>query len=641
MKQGMKAHIILVGLCWFSGVAHAIDCTGKPTSFTGNEFPTGNFFTNFINSCYFVSLTSGSGSDGQSGDLNAVYWRIYYKVNPAYQLILVGQYPNARYFSITVYDDHSAISQGIMDADIVPLAASFVNPYAPGVAFVPGQKYAVPIGFDGTPGKLETGCEMNGFNVDVNSLDATVRHAGMNWNTDPTAFQKAPGLPVHQIDTPEHSVPNGGGVIMVRAYMDITAVNAQTAPHIIVRDVASGCAYPAAYILGLPAADQVVTINKTTGPTWLNSVQADGHRLYDNAVLVPACYGPGTSFPPAPSPQNELSWSRGVEYVPGDNPNASYINATVPTGIPVALQAAGEVMRLRMRIPVTPPTPCTNGCSRSGNEQMRYISLSFQNLGGITLASLPDSAFTKDLNGYATLIVGTGATIPAWVTPANGYTFLDLTKAAGYQQLNSLYIRNLDPSGTFACSGEVVPFNTTVYTPAPYGGLMGDYLPVVDYPAASSLPAVASPVVGANACAVFPNGRPALAPFCGVVVSSPVTITLVAPQASGQSAIAVQARPPITLNGGGFGLLPNGLPYTGNTSYLQITDITQHWSAGYTGNPCTVSISNWTTNVIELVANVNQNGLCPLAAGDQINIQVWNPQTLTGPATAIVTVTAN
>jgi len=645
MKRGMHAYILLAGLCWFPRLAAAVNCSGLPTSFTGNEFPNGNFFSNFVNgalgSCYLIPLTFGNGNNGQGGDLNAVYWRIYYKINPKYQLILVGEYPNARYFSVTAYDDHSAISQSILDADIVPLTSQNVNPYSPGVAFVPGQKYVVPIGFEGTPGAIETGCEMNGYNVNVNALDATIRHAGMNWNTDPTVFQKAPNIPVHQVDTPSHSVPNTAGEILIRAYLNITTANAQTAPHLIVRDVASGCAYPSAYILGLPSNELVVTTNQTTGQSWQNSTQADGHRLYDNSVLVPYCYGPGSSYPPAPTSAVELSWSRGVEYVPGTNPSASYVSASVPAGIPATLQAANEVMRIRLRIPVVPPTPCTDGCSRSGNEQLRYMSLSFQNPNGVTLASLADDSFTQDPNGYATLIVGTGAAIPSYITPANGYTFLDLTKLTGYQNLQSLYIRNLASTGNFACSGQVVPFNTTVYTPPPLGGLMGDYLPVVDYPVAGTLPQVASALVGPNACDVFPNGRPAADPYCGVVSSSPIAISSVPPQATGLSAIAVQALPPITLNGGGFGLLPQGLPYTGNTNYLKITDVTQNWSAGYTGNPCTVSISNWASNEIELVANVNQNGQCPLAAGDQINIQLWNPQTLAGPATATVTVAPN
>ena len=69
---------------------------------------------------------------------------------------------------------------------------------------------------------------------------------------------------------------------------------------------------------------------------------------------------------------------------------------------------------------------------------MRYMSVSFDIPGGGTLASLPDrcpidpviscTPLIQDQNGYVTLIVGTGAAQPSWVTAANGYTWLDLTK---------------------------------------------------------------------------------------------------------------------------------------------------------------------------------------------------------------------
>lgn len=37
---------------------------------------------------------------------------------------------------------------------------------------------------------------MNGYNVDVNRMDATLRHPGMDWNSDGGAFQKFPVWPV-------------------------------------------------------------------------------------------------------------------------------------------------------------------------------------------------------------------------------------------------------------------------------------------------------------------------------------------------------------------------------------------------------------------------------------------------------------
>ena len=624
-----------------AAAAPASNCSGLPTQFTGNEFPSGNFFSNFDNPCYYIPLPSGNGANGKGGDLNSLYWRIYYKVDPRYQLILVGDFHNARYFSITVYDEHSLIAQYILDANIVPLSSKFVNPYQPGVAYIGGQKYAVPVNFGGTPGALEKGCMVNGFNVDVNALDATQRHQGINWNTDPGVFIKLPGFPLHVVDNPAHTACNTAGMLMLRGYMDITAP--QNAPHVIVRDVEYGCAYPAAYAI---QTLQITTSNQSVGNTWLDSAQAAAHNEYATSYLAPFCYGPGATYPPDNNPPNPLSWARGPEYLPEANPNAAYINAVVPAGLPAALAVAGQVMRIRLRVPVTPPTPCTNGCSRSGNEALRYMSLSFQNPNWVTLASLADSEFVQDPHHYATLIVGTGAPIPSWVTAANGYTFLDLTALSGYQNLQSLVLRNLVPSPPFQCAGQIVPYNTTVYTPPPPGstgsaGLMGDYLPFVDYPLAADLPRTAQPLVGPNQCGVFPAGRPAAAPNCGVVLPRGITVKPVPPQAPGASPVAVQPAPPITLNGNGFGLFPNGLPYTGDSNFLAVSNLTQNWTAGFTGSVCTVSVTNWAPSAIELNANVNQNAWCPLAAGDQLDISVWNPQTLTGPATATVTVAPN
>src|SRR5579862_9552508 len=118
-RKILRSMCILAASVWLTaGTAFAINCSGLPTSFTGNEFPKGNFFSNFDNACYYINLNSGNGSGGQGGDLNAIYWKIWYKVNPKYELILLGNFPNARYFSVTAYDDHSAISQSILDANI-------------------------------------------------------------------------------------------------------------------------------------------------------------------------------------------------------------------------------------------------------------------------------------------------------------------------------------------------------------------------------------------------------------------------------------------------------------------------------------------------------------------------------------------
>ncbi|MFN7996836.1 MAG: hypothetical protein U0Q18_24695 [Bryobacteraceae bacterium] len=620
MPRLLRLHIVIACIGLVPGCAQAIDCSGLPTSFTGNEFPTGDFFSNFNNPCFTIPLATGNGN-GKFGDLNARYFQIYFKVDPRYQLILLDTFPNARYFSVTVYDAHSAYTQSLQDSNIVPLTPAYINPYKPGVPFAGGQQFAVPINFGGTPGSLETGCKMTGYNVSANGLNATERHPGMDWNSDSGLFRTYPNYADHIVDTPQHSNPNTAGVVLVRAYLDITSSTYRTSPHIIVRDVQWGCAYPAQYAV---QTLQIVTANAATGSLWLDQDQGHAHNFYDTSYLPELCYAD-------PAPPAHLSWRRQPEYVAGAAPDSSYIVAPVSAGLPAKLAQAGEVMRVRFQTPTTPPTPCTNGCSRSGNEQMRYMSLSFLLPGGNTIASLADNAFTKDSNGFVTLIVGTGASVPAWITSANGYTFLDLTQVPNFQQLSLLDLRNILPGAGFTCAGQYVPYRTGTATPS--GSLMGAFAPVVDYPVAANLPKQASPL-GSSACDVFPTGESNVRPSCSVLPSPAIAIGSVITQcpAPGCSQFVAQANPPVTITGGGFGDFPQGMPFGGFTDYLRISNTTRGWSAGHTGDSCAVSITSWAANRIQFTAAVGQGGHCPLAAGDRLIVRVWNPETLASVA---------
>ncbi len=625
-----SVRMLLLSLCFLYGIASALDCSGLPVTFTGGEFPTGDFFSNFDNDCYTIRLGTGYGNS-KYGDLNALYYQLYYKVDPQYQLILIGTFPNTRYFSVSLNDSHSALSESLLDTNMVPLTSQYVNPYQPGVPYVDGQQYAVPITFGGTPGTLEPGCMMTAYNVVPNGMDATRRHPGMDWNSDAGFSLEYPDIPAHDVDTPQHTNPNTAGVLMLRAYIDDTPSSYATNPHVIVRDTASGCAYPAAYALDTL---QIVAQSASVGSAWMDHQQNQAHKKYETDYLPKLCDAPIAS-------PDQIRWTRQPEYVPATNPNASYLTAPLPANLPSTLAAAGEVLRVRMRIPTTPPTPCTDGCSRTGDEQMRYMSLSFVEPSGATLASLADNYFTKDSSGYATLIVGTGATIPAWITAANGYTFLDLTALENYQQLTLLTVRHIIPGPGFVCAGQFLPYRTSVDSPA--GSLVGDYEPVVDYPDAATLPQQAAPLEMQAACDSFPAGESGVRPSCGVLPEPGIAIAGVVTQCQtpGCSQFIAQPKPPIVITGSGFGVFPDGAPFDSGTSqYLRIFDSTQDWSAGYTNDTCTVSISSWADNLIQLVANVADNGKCPLGAGDTVHVEVWNPQTMTS-AKAQVTVAAN
>lgn len=624
-----------------------------PTTFNPGSFTSGDFFTNFNNSCYLIAFSTGNGAGGQQGDLNSLYNKIYFKGTstsiPPYQLIIVGQFPNARYFSVALYDNHSAITQNLTDVNIVPLTSKQVNPYEPGVAFVSGQQYAVPINLGGTPGTLEPGCVMTGYNVNQNAMDGTLRHQFMNWNLDAAYYATDPTAPPHEVDSPTHSHPNTAGAVIVRSYLSLTAPTSSSLPHIIVRDVASGCAYPASMIT---ANGNIVTTDSSVGDTWQNQGQVTQHNIY-------AAWQPTGCWATIPTTQSQIQWIRGDEYVAGANPDSAYLYAYVPAGLPQTLLTAGEVMRFRFHIPTTPPTPCTDGCSRTGNEQMRYMSISFEVPGGATLASIADScplnpitpctAFVPDANGYVTLIVGTGIPQPSWVTPANGYTWLDLSQYANYLNLNEIAIRNILPASSFNCGGNMLPYKVGEATGIKGGppfrgeatGLMGLFSPDIDYPVASTsgLPPVAADLTGPYTCAVFPIGPPAASPTCEVMLPNSPGITQVSTQcaALGCNTFFAQPQPPVNIISakGGFGFFPFGLPYTGNSGLLQITDYTQGWTAGLPGDACTLQIGEWSDNSISVVANVNENGSCPLAVGDSLLVTVTNPQTLATAALGV------
>jgi hypothetical protein len=415
---------------------------------------------------------------------------------------------------------------------------------------------------------------------------------------------------------------------MIRAYLDSTPGSEATDPHIIVRDVASGCAYPAAYALNTL---QIVTDQGAVGHPWMDQNQVADHHAYETN-LDKLCNAPIAS-------PNRVPWRRVGEYVEWTNPNASYIAASLPPGLPATLSAAGEVLRIRIRMPTTPPTPCTDGCSRSGTEQMRYVSLSFRQADGTVFATIADTAFTTDANGYATLIVGTGASIPAWITPANGYTFLDLTPFPQFPQLTQITMRHMIPAAGFNCAGQFVPYRTTPDTPG--GNLMADYMPVADYPSAASLPQVAAPLVGPGGCDVFPDGQPGVLTACGVFPAPPPAITAVITECHLPTCdrFVAQPNPPVTILGANFGSFPNGTPFSGTSNYLRITNTTENWVAGYTGSTCGISLSSWDTGVIQLVANVNQKVACPLAPGDKVLVEVWNPQSMVEAQSTVTVVT--
>ena len=113
------------------------------------------------------------------------------------------------------------------------------------------------------------------------------------------------------------------------------------------------------------------------------------------------------------------------------------------------------------------------------------------------------------------------------------------------------------------------------------------------------------------------------------------------PVVTSVSSIAPGPNQTITLVGSGFG---SQTAYDGDSSYIEIADLTGNWTAGYINNgspnQVTLNITSWTDSQIViqgLTGAYGQNNWV-LNLSDKVEVLVWNPQSGAGPATLTVSV---
>jgi hypothetical protein len=117
-----------------------------------------------------------------------------------------------------------------------------------------------------------------------------------------------------------------------------------------------------------------------------------------------------------------------------------------------------------------------------------------------------------------------------------------------------------------------------------------------------------------------------------------------APEIISVTPVLPRARQKIVIKGEGFGL---HVSYVHTDSpYLAIRDLTTHWAAGriipQNSDEVMVDVESWTDTEIVVSGfsgDYGANGW-RLAAGDELEVAVWNPQSGMGPALFHVTVTA-
>jgi hypothetical protein len=430
------------------------------------------FFDNFLKPEYLVPVSEFPATSG--GDLLLTYYQVPITAVPNGELLVIGEFPRARYFSITAYDDHGAVIGKLDDYEIQPYVSSGNPWHVGGPAGAEDILYAVTVRI-GTPGAPAPASQcQTPVSVHENVLDATVRHTATSFYSSAqsgyTTFVPSFGTITHE-DAPTTS----GMFLLIRSYMRASPLGSSAVdlrkPLVWVRAASTGC--PARLA---PAGESLPASSWFTLSSVLHLDQAYGHVQHELDLGLTAPYGQ--------DPRGDVGWTGREEYTAG-GAVGRYLSTLAPLD-PSLLNSQGRVMRLQFRKPAMPCAP--NPCSLTGSEQLRYWSITFEDSIGRSLGTLSDASLLPNAEGYVTLVVSFGSTLPAHVTSANGYTVL----TASLPSASRLVMRNYLPAPTFGCSTQSVPPRTSEYHVN--GGYMGEYTPVITFPLASSLPATAQAV---------------------------------------------------------------------------------------------------------------------------------------------------
>jgi hypothetical protein len=98
------------------------------------------------------------------------------------------------------------------------------------------------------------------------------------------------------------------------------------------------------------------------------------------------------------------------------------------------------------------------------------------------------------------------------------------------------------------------------------------------------------------------------------------------------SSILAQQNQTIVISGRGFG---TRTPYNGNSNYLLIRDVTRGWNAGWDGDWVHLDVAEWSDAKIVIKGFTGGYGafFWSLQPGDQVEVDIWNPELGTRPAT--------
>lgn len=333
------------------------------------------------------------------GDFNCNYNIFPYAVDPNLEIVIKGQYPHARYMSITVNGEFDIAIASAPDHEIMPDPGS-TNPFLPGANWdAKNRNYTLIVRFTPPP---------PGSNHFVPGAGNNIIYAG----TLPSGRPNTSGIITMRIYVPSIGYDETGGVGL------------PTICYQVVKDAQS--------LMEIPESNRFARLTNRDNSGWL---RINDDNTDHNCDLI---------WSKTNRLQSELLQA---------NPNTSYILSNELRRDP------GKLLYIRWKAPTVPDTYYNNGIV--GNEDMRYWSMmAASHIGFLGLYTLGDFQMIVDDDGYVNLVIGFGAERPANVTAENGFTWADLSNLPMIPIV--IIYRNTLISPSFPFSAKDVPMNQVV-----------------------------------------------------------------------------------------------------------------------------------------------------------------------------------
>jgi hypothetical protein len=397
-------------------------------------------------------------------DTNVAYYYTRFQLPAGATVTLHGQFPHARFFSLTTYVTKAGVSgfpsTSIRDEQIAPDPGS-VNPFLPGESRkAKHRSYTVTVSGQSTP----------------ESPAPNTLYAGQEGKTGETQQVEM----VMRIYRPDKKLESNGGVPLAAPTFNPEAGEPVSEEAAVCSDLSdvSGLENLPTSSQGVPAATYVhlrelapAPHPATTTPTW--------ERFFNTQRLAAPFYrGAGEPFESmiAKLPTNIT----GGFY---STPSNAYITAYVDRDIGPAAEGH-NILVLHAKMPTHPTTYRGDKIDNSAGTQVRYISLCA--LGSIAnppllpanSACLFDQEIPTNSNGEYTIVVSLPQDRPRNAKPGCGVAWMDWGTAGdgqGRPSLDLLVMRQQLAAPTFEESIEHIT------TPETEKEVMGAYYPMSTY----------------------------------------------------------------------------------------------------------------------------------------------------------------